>query len=124
VKLADNGTDRSRASIGLYHRKCNLTALRPAIGYHVTFNQDRTTFARVDVGEVSELAESLPLWQRMRSALRHEPKTLARLADELGAKVESREKTVHRKPLLFTRVSGTDGITRVSLVDSRIGDEA
>ena len=63
--------------------------------------------------------DSLPMWQRMKDALRSGPPTLASLAEELGAKVDTVEKTVKRKSEMFTRVSGEDGIRRIALVERR-----
>jgi hypothetical protein len=74
----------------------------------------------VDVQDVQDLAESLPLWQRMKSALTRGPRTLASLAEELHANVESLDRTVRRKNGLFTRVPSSDGIARVALVESRV----
>ena len=44
---------------------------------------------------------------------------LADLADDLGANVDTLDKTVRRKTSLFTKVSGEDGITRIALVERR-----
>jgi hypothetical protein len=120
VKLAATSNDGQRITIGLFNRKANLSALRPAVGFEISFDHDRTSFQRVNVADVTELAESLPLWQRMKQAVSHEPKTLARLADELGATVETLDRTVRRKNGLFTRVPNTDGVTRIALVESRV----
>jgi hypothetical protein len=118
VKLAETSPDGQRLTIGLYNRKANLSALRAAVGFEVLFNQGRILFNRVNVAEVSALAESLPLWQRLKSALAraNEPLTLAALADDLGANVDTLDRTVRRKPTLFTRVSSEDGIRRIALV--------
>ena len=120
VKLAATSSDGQRLTIGLFNRKANLTALHPAVGFEVAFHVDRTTFTRVNVADVNELAESLPLWQRMRSALSRGPMTLTRLAEDLGANVDTLDRTVRRKSKLFTRVPSTDGTTRIALVESRI----
>jgi hypothetical protein len=74
----------------------------------------------VDVANVDELAASLPLWQRMKDALASGPQTLASLAHDLGAPVDSIDKTVRRKSLLFTKVTNSDDhITRIALVERR-----
>ena len=52
----------------------------------------------------------------MMEAVRHRPLTLAALAKELEAKVETLERTVRRKGNVFTKVSGSDGVTRIALV--------
>lgn len=120
VKLAGTSTDGRRQTVGLFNRKSNLSALRPAVGFELDFDGPRVVFHRVNVNDVGELAESLPVWQRMRSALAHGPRTLASLADELGASVDTLDRTVRRKSGLFTRVSNTpDSITRIALVERR-----
>jgi hypothetical protein len=120
VKLASSSPDGQRLVIGLYNRKSNLTSLRAAVGFEVLFDQGRVLFDRVNVTDVTELAEGLPLWERMKAEIKRQgPLTLARLADDLGANVESLDKTVRRKTTLFTRVSGTDGISRIALVERR-----
>jgi len=120
VKLAATSPDGQCHTIGLFNRKANLSALRPAVGFTVTFDGDRTWFAPVNVAEVNELAESLPLWQRMKTALCRGPQTLARLAEDLGASVDTLDRTVRRKTGLFTRVSGPDGVSRIALLESRV----
>ena len=47
------------------------------------------------------------------------PLTLARLADELGEKVDSVKKAAARKDA-FIKVLGQDGIQRIALVERRI----
>lgn len=117
VKLAATSTDGHQITIGLFNRKSNLTALRPAIGYEITFDGDRTRFDPIAVADVQELAEALPLWMRMKQAVSHKPKTLVELAEELGATVDTLDRTVRRKSGLFTRVAkDADGRTRIALV--------
>jgi hypothetical protein len=120
IKLASTSPDGRVSTIGLYHRKANLGARQPALGFEVTFDGDRTCIHRVNVAEVEALASSLPLWQRMKDALRDGPQTLASLAADLGAPVDSIDKTVRRKSQLFTKVSTLeDHITRIALVENR-----
>ena len=97
VKLAESIPGASSATVGLYHRKANLGGLRPSVGFEVAFDEERTTFRRVDPADVHDLATELPLWARMRHAVAHGPMTLAALADDLDAKVGSLEKVVQRK---------------------------
>ena len=106
--------------LGLFNRKANLGPLRPAVGYEITFADERTCFRRVDVGESTELAASLPLRERIRRLVRQRPMTAAAIAEETGVKVETVERTVRRYKQLFTRVSGAeDGIQRIALVERR-----
>jgi hypothetical protein len=119
VKLAATSPDGHRINVGLFNRKSNFGALRPALGYEINFDADATRIHRVNVADVNELAESLPVWQRMKHGLTHGPKTLAALAEELGEKLDTLDRTVRRKSGLFVRVPGEDGITRIALLDRR-----
>ena len=120
VKLAATSKDGTVSTIGLFHRKANLGPRRPALGYAVTFADAQTRIERVDVASVDELVTSLPLWQRMKDALKDGPQTLASLAADLDAPVDSIDKAVRRKSNLFTKVSHFDDhITRIALVENR-----
>jgi hypothetical protein len=120
TKLAATASDRRSMSIGLFNRKSNLTALRPAVGYEIAFDAGRTVFSRINIADVHDLADSLPMWQRLQQALRTGPQTLARLAEDLGANVETLDRTVRRKSGLFTRVPSKDGISRIALLETRV----
>jgi hypothetical protein len=73
----------------------------------------------VDAASLDELVGDLKLWERVRESLKAGPRTLASLAEELGAKTDSIEKAVKRKDRIFTRISGTDGIARIALLEGR-----
>jgi hypothetical protein len=73
----------------------------------------------VDLATVEGLAERLPLWQRMVHLLKTGPMTLAQMADELDAKVDSVSKAANRGKT-FTKISGSDGITRIALVARQV----
>ncbi len=121
VKTADQLSGHSELSIGLFNRKANIGPLRPAVGFRISFDEDRTTFERVDLRDVQELAPQLPLWQRIAHELRQGgAQTLARLAEDLDAKVDSVEKAAKRKADLFTRLTGDDGVYRLALVERRV----
>jgi hypothetical protein len=107
-------------TIGVFNRKSNVGRLHQPVGFEISFTGSSTTFKRVNVADVSELAEALPLWQRMQHRLRSGPMTLARLADELDANVDTLDRTVRRKSGVFTRVPGSDGISRIALLARQI----
>jgi hypothetical protein len=67
--------------------------------------------------DVAELAAGLPLWDRIRQALRRSPQTLAVLAEELNAKPDSLDRIVRRHKNLFKKITGSDGIHRIALVE-------
>ena len=119
VKLSETSEDGRTITIGCYNRKSNLAALQRAVGFRVSFDEDRIQFNPVDLATVDDLAKGLPLWQRMKEAISHQPHTLASLAEEFGTTVETLDRNVRRKKHLFTRVNGADGIARIALVSRR-----
>ena len=120
VKESESTLGDGPKKIGLFNRKMNLSAKLPAVGFAIEFDADRTRFSRIDVCDVNDLADSLPLWQRIREVVRHGPQTLATIASELSyANVESLDRIVRRQKNVFTKVSGPDGIQRIALVERR-----
>lgn len=120
LKRASTSPDGQSISLAAFHRKCNLAALRPAVGLAVQFESERVYFRRVDVATIDEVAESLPLWQRIRALVKVGPQTLATIASELNHdNVESIDRIVRKHKALFTKVTGHDGITRIALVERR-----
>ena len=65
---------------------------------------------------MQDISAELPLWKRIQNAVKARPLTLAALADDLSAKVDSVEKAVKRRASIFTKVDGTDGVQRVALL--------
>lgn len=96
VKLAGSMPGDKTISIGLYHRKANLGALQPAVGFDIRFADDTTTFKRVDLADVPELAANLSVRQRMALTLRHGSLTPTALAEEIDADVETVRRTARR----------------------------
>jgi hypothetical protein len=120
LKPAAETLDPHRLTIGLFPKKRNIGGKGGAVGFDFYFDGDHIDVTSVDVRDVQELAESLPTWQRLKSALTRGPRTLASLAEELGANVDTLDRTVRRKTELFTRVPNPDdGITRIALVERR-----
>jgi hypothetical protein len=106
VKLADSIPGANQITIGLYHRKTNLGALRPALGYAITFDAERTTFERIDVADVSDLASHLSVRQRMAHLLRRGAMSPDLIADEIGADVETVRRTARRYRKQFVVIPG------------------
>ncbi len=112
--------DGLRVNVALVNRKSNLSRLHPAIGFQFDFSDSRRVpVNRIDPSDVEELAAQLPLWQRIKSSVTQSPCTLAQLAEALGASVDTVDRTVRRHRDLFTRTSGRDGISRITLVERR-----
>jgi hypothetical protein len=115
VKPSESGM-RDRLVVGLFNKKSNLGPLCPAVGFEILFDANRTAFARIELMDVGDLAAELPLWQRIAQTLKGGPRTLAEIAGALDAKVDTVEKAVKRKASVFERISGVDGVARVTLI--------
>jgi hypothetical protein len=112
-------SDSGRLVVGFYHRKSNLSRLMPAMGFSFDFTQTSTAITRCDLAEVDGLSERMPLWQRMRDTLRAGPLPLDELAERLQAKPDAIKKAAQRGTRTFTKVLGSDGVTRLALVERR-----
>jgi hypothetical protein len=122
VKRSAPAGDDSTVTVGLFNRKNNVGPLYSPLGLQFTFDGARTLIQTADLTDVDDLAADVPLWQRMRQALRHGPQTVAALAGELDSKVETIERVARGKGKsrsLFTRIPGSDGVTRLALVERR-----
>jgi hypothetical protein len=106
VKLAESMPGTNQITIGLYNRKANLGGIRPAVGFSITFEADRTLFQRVDVADVADLAGHLSVRQRMANLLRRGALTPETVAEEIGAEVETVKRTARRYPKQFTVIPG------------------
>ena len=119
VQRGAEGADPDQPTIALFHRKSNVGRLAAPLGYTFTFTADRTTLRTTNLATVPDLAEKLPLWQRVREIVKYGPLTLARLAKDLEANVETLDRTVRRRRDVFARVDGIDGVSRIALVERR-----
>lgn len=118
IRRSEPTADERLVELCVTPRKNNLGPVGSPFAFRVTFDEGRTSFRTIDAASVEDFAPRLPLWQRIRATLRKEgPLTLAALADELDAKVDSIEKAVKRQDQTFTRVTGPDGVFRVALLD-------
>jgi len=121
VKLANTSDDKAQITIGLFNRKVNLGPLCPAIGLAIEFSAVRTAFTRTNLATVDDLADRLPLRQRIEHLLKGGALTLATIAEELSAKVDTVNKTVTRdEGRRFVKVPGPDGIYRIGLAERSI----
>lgn len=120
AKQADLSADGRALTVGIFQRKANLGPLRPAIGFRLTFEADRTLVRRVDLAD-SELAPKLSIAQRMVALLRHQPRSVSEIAEELETSVDAVKKAVDRNVKLFTKVPDvTGGPNRIALLERRI----
>jgi hypothetical protein len=121
VKLAQTADEGRTLTLGLFNRKANLTALQRPVALEVEFQNERVSIQPVQVEAVAALFDSLPLWQRVEHLVRRGPLSLAAIARQLDAPVDSVEKAVKRKPRIFTRLlnHGDDRVTKIALRSSR-----
>ena len=120
VKRASTSGDRGTVQLGIFPRKFNLGPHPPPVGLSVRFDGPRVYFERTNIAAIEELADSVPLWQRIKAVLKTGPQTLATIASELRHdNVESLDRIVRKHKTLFTKVSGADGISRIALVERR-----
>ncbi len=115
VQRADESADGSVVRLGLFHRKANLGRLRPPLGYTVTFGEELTTFKRSDVADNPDLAGQLSVRQRMSYLLSKGPMTPEAIAEEIGAKVDTVERTLRRYKNQFIVLPGG----RIGLLEKR-----
>jgi hypothetical protein len=117
VKRSAGEPGDDHLSVALFNRKANLGPLRPATGYSITFDDDRTTFTRQAVADMgADVAGQLPLSHRMAAVLRSGAMTIVEIASELDAKVDSVAKTAKRGDgSRFQRIAGSDGVYRIGL---------
>ncbi len=120
IKRAATTPDGNTVTLGAFPRKYNLGPPPIAAGLTVQFDGDRVSFTRTDIATIDELAESVPLWQRIRAVVRTGPQTLATIASELNYdNVNSLDRIIRRHKTTFTKVPGADGIARIALVERR-----
>jgi hypothetical protein len=111
-----------RIHIGIFNRKFSRGSRPAALGFDIEYGRDDGPIVihSADVADNDQLSTKLPLSSRMRHLLKGGPLTIAKIAGELNAKVETVDKTARRHDgKLFTRVPGSDGIYRIALVESR-----
>lgn len=106
MKLAETLPGGDQIVIGLYNRKSNLGGLRPAVGFEITFSDDRTRFRRIEVADVGDLAGQLSIRQRMTHLLRKGALSPELVAEELQADLETVKRTARRHKEQFIVIPG------------------
>ncbi len=129
LKRVNEQSTPNTLTLGVFHRKANFGPLRPPFGLEMALqNADGAAggltgviVRRTDIAEVSELATSLPLWQRIKHSLRTGPRTIVEIAEDLDAKADTVKKALARdKGRAFTLIPKTDdGIQRWALMERR-----
>ena len=106
AKLVDSPSAGKSISLGLFNRKSNLGRIQSPVGFRVEFKYNRTFFNREDVAEVPDLADKMPLRQRIIHLLRAGSLPIDQVAQELDAKPDTVKKTVRRYKDIFTVLDG------------------
>jgi len=106
AQLADGLADSDVLNVGLFHRKANLSRLRSAVGFTITFTEDGTTFRRTEVADSPDLAGQLSVRQKMAYLLRKGAMTPESVADEIEADLETVKRTARRYKKFFTVIDG------------------
>ena len=121
VQRGDEAPDGSRFTVGLFNRKTNVKALRPAFGFDLTFEADGMILLRkAALAARGDFAGKLPVWQRMMHLLKSGPLPIPAIAAALDAKPETVERAVRRgKDSTFLRLVGADGVSKIALVERR-----
>jgi hypothetical protein len=118
AKRAEPGSDPALVEIGFFPRKFNLGARQRAFALQFAFSETATTVRTMDVVDAVSLAPNLSIRERIRHVLKAGARTVPDVADHLGEKLETVQRTVHRystgRVILFRRL--TDG--RVELTET------
>ena len=118
VKLASESQDQRTITLGLYNRKANTGPARQAVGFEITFDEERTTFKRVNVADVPDLAAGLTLYQRLTGFLRAGAHTRAEIATQFDdATDETLRRTINRaiQRGRLGRFPGPGGVEQIGL---------
>ena len=120
VRRAEQDDRTALVALGFYQQKTNLDAPRPPAGLTVTFTDDRAFVEPLDVGDVDDLADSLPLHSRITTALKRGPQTITALVERLDAKENSVKQALRRGQQRGRFVALTDekgGVQRWALLE-------
>lgn len=106
-------------SIGIFHRKSNATQLLRPIGLHVSIATNEAgilesvALERIQVKDVPELAEALPLKERVSELLKGGQMAPKDIAEAIGKPLESVYMVLNRhKGRAFVKLGNTWGLTQ------------
>jgi hypothetical protein len=95
-KLSDSSPDGKTLSVGLFNRKSNLGGLCPATGFLINFTDTRTFFTKSDPADTPDLAQNMPIRQRMKGLLKRGAMAIEELSEALDAKPDTVRRTAGR----------------------------
>jgi hypothetical protein len=97
----------STRTLAVINRKANLGRLRDPLAYRVTFDADRTSIERTEVGDSTpDLLGHLTVRQRLALVLRSGAMTLTEAAAAVGAAPETVRKMTYRHGRSFVLLDG------------------
>ena len=105
-KAAEETPNGEELQIGFFNRKNNVGKIQAPVGFTVSFGPERTLFTRSEPGKISELADSMSLWQKMAFALRAGALLPEQLAEETDVDVKYVNRAVKRHPRSFVVIPG------------------
>jgi hypothetical protein len=106
AQQADSSSGSNVLSLGLFNRKANLGRLAQPVGVAATFSEDAIRIRRTEIAENADLAEKLPVRERMIHLLRTGAKTPAQIAEEIDTSTETVSRTARRHRDKFTVLDG------------------
>lgn len=84
-------------NLGFQHRKSNLGRLREAVILNMSFTSNQTIIQQGQLSDDPELAQKMPIRQRIQSLLEKGAMTYVEIAEALEVKVDSVIKAVNRR---------------------------
>jgi hypothetical protein len=124
LRVSEANSYEGSVTVGLYHRKANVGALKKPFGLEVAFDETGSpaAFTRVDVRDVADLADRLPLTQRIREALKSGRRSTAELVTMLNATDGAIRKAASRMDDV-RGMGGSQGRGNASVWELRAWDE-
>jgi hypothetical protein len=119
VKKQPNPTDEDRVAVLLVPHKQNDGARLRPVALEFGFSPERINVRSVEPTAVEGLAHTLPVHTRMVELLKRGPLTIAQIAEELEAKVDTVTKAANRSQAFTKLANAPDGIQRIALAERR-----
>jgi len=115
-KVQDTG--QNEISIGLFHRKSNLSGLYRPIGIRISFSSNETVIKSEDVKSVPEFLETLSNAAKIEELLSRGLMEIAEISEELGMSKEVVRVTLNRMKdrRKVTKVGNQWGLVKVGVV--------
>ncbi|HEY6363175.1 MAG TPA: AAA family ATPase [Candidatus Binatia bacterium] len=82
--------------LGLFNRKANLGALRPAVSYFIQFDDECTSIRRVEITDSQDLTDKLSVRTRIFLFLQRGSRTTEEIAESISADLETVKRTLRR----------------------------